>query len=69
MKFILIIINDIGEQIMEDKIKELATSISRLQIRNERLEEEVQVNNDKIKEYTNELNEILEEQEENKNKN
>jgi predicted RNase H-like nuclease (RuvC/YqgF family) len=69
MKFILIIINDIGEQIMEDKIKELATSISRLQIRNGRLEEEVQVNNDKIKEYTNELNEILEEQEENKNKN
>jgi predicted RNase H-like nuclease (RuvC/YqgF family) len=69
MKFILIIINDIGEQIMEDRIKELATSISRLQIRNERLEEEVQVNNDKIKEYTNELNEILEEQEENKNKN
>lgn len=54
---------------MEDRIKELATSISRLQIRNERLEEEVQVNNDKIKEYTNELNEILEEQEENKNKN
>jgi predicted RNase H-like nuclease (RuvC/YqgF family) len=69
MKFLLIIINDIGEQIMEDRIKELATSISRLQIRNERLEEEVQVNNDKIKEYTNELNEIIEEQEENKNKN
>ena len=51
---------------MEDKIKELATSISRLQIRNERLEEELKVNNDKIKDYTEKLNEILESQEENK---
>ena len=51
---------------MEDKIKELATSISRLKIRNERLEEELKVNNDKIKDYTEELNEILESQEENK---
>ena len=46
---------------MEDKKPKTTVEIT-----NERLEEELKVNNDKIKDYTEELNEILESQEENK---
>ena len=51
---------------MEDRIKELASNISRLQIRNERLEDELKNNNNIIEVYTKELNELIEEAEENK---
>ena len=51
---------------MEDRIKELASNISRLQIRNERLEDELNNNNNIIEVYTKELNELIEEAEENK---
>lgn len=54
---------------MEDKIKELASNISILQIRNERLEDELKNNNNIIERYTKELNELLEENQENKKSN
>ena len=44
---------------MEDKIKELASDLSRLQIRNERIKEEYINNEEKIKSLTEELNELL----------
>ena len=44
---------------MEDKIIELASDLSRLQIRNERIKEEYINNEEKIKSLTEELNELL----------
>jgi ribosomal protein S15P/S13E len=45
---------------MEDRIIELTSVLSRLQIRNERIKEEYVNNEEKIKLLTEEINELLE---------
>lgn len=51
---------------MEDKIKELTSDLSRLQIRNEVLKDEYDNNEKKIEILTNKLNELLEVTQDNK---
>ena len=51
---------------MEDKIKELTSDLSRLQIRNERIKEEYDNNEKRIEILTSKLNELLEDSQDNK---
>lgn len=51
---------------MEDKIKELTSDLSRLQIRNEVLKDEYDNNEKKIEILANKLNELLEVTQDNK---